>query len=106
MLKLMISFASLVALFVLPAMVGGNMAIAEEGVVVREVAMGPDYCHIKYEAFKVETLGNPEPEFNSDDLIDFYGSCSLNPRSKDEVQRQLADASREWMAEGDSSGSD
>lgn len=100
MLKLMITFVSLVALSTLPVTVGVSPAVAEEGIVLKEVAtLGQDYCHIKYEAFKVETLGNPEPEFNPDDIVDFYGSCSFNPRSKEEVQRQMADL---WRSQLDS----
>jgi hypothetical protein len=106
MLKLMITFVGLVALSILPVTVGVNLAVAEDGIVLKEVAMlGEEYCHIKYEAFKVGTLsfGNPEAEFDPDDIVDFYGSCDFNPRSKEEVQRQMADL---WRSETDGSTDD
>jgi hypothetical protein len=101
MLKLMVTMVSFMALFILPITGVVNVARGEEGIVLREVAgAGQDYCHIKYMAFKVETLNWSEPEFNTDDLVDFYGACGFNPRSKEEIERQIADV-RRGSSDGD-----
>ncbi|MBI4489636.1 MAG: hypothetical protein HY694_11170 [Deltaproteobacteria bacterium] len=101
MLKLMGTLLSFLALFILPVAAGINVARGEEGIVLREVAgVEQDYCHIKYMAFKLETLGWSQPEFNPDELVDFYGPCSFDPQSAEEIERQLA-AARRALSDGD-----
>lgn len=102
MLKLRMAVFSFIALFILPVTSGVNVARGEEeGIVLREVATaGQDYCHIKYMAFKEETLSSPEPEFNPGDVVDFYGPCSFNPRSDEEIRKQTADARRALTEDG------
>lgn len=100
MLKLTVAFASLLALLI-PLTAVVNVARGEEGIVLREVAGEIEgYCHTKYMAFKVETLGWPQPEFNPDDLVDFYGPCSFDPLSQEEIQNQRAQASRSLLSDG------
>ncbi len=114
MLKLKAMLISIIALSSLPLMVGVNGVRGEEGteswkqkgIVSREVAVeGQDYCHIKYMAFNVNTLGYSTPEFEPGDLVDFYGSCSFDPTSKEEIQKQVAEA-RDGLKGDGSSDSD
>lgn len=68
----------------------GQAKADENGMILKQAAANdPSYCHIKYMAFKIETLRNPNPEFNPSDVIDRYGSCDFDPRAQQEVQKQL-----------------
>lgn len=108
MLKLTIAAVTFMAAFVLNGTPQANATEGEDGIVLREVASEVSgYCHIKYMAFKENTLGYPQPEFDPDDVVDFYGPCSFNPLAKDEIQRQIAAARRFSLdGEGDSGGGD
>jgi hypothetical protein len=49
------------------------------------------YCHLKIPALRPSTLATAKPELKrsgTGDLIDFYGSCNYDPRSKEEVAVQ------------------
>jgi len=108
MLKLTIALASVLALLIVPLTAGVKVARGEEGIVLREAAGELEgYCHTKYMAFKVETLGWDQPEFNPDDLVDFYGPCSFDPLSQEEIQNQRAEATRRSLgSDGDSDSAD
>ena len=58
----------------------------------QEVASTSDgYCHLKIPVMPPSTLATGTPELKSSttgDLIDFYGPCNYDPRSKDEVAMQ------------------
>lgn len=57
---------------------------------------GSSYCHLRFPAIREETLSSNEPSLNTDsnDIIDFYGSCDHDPLGKDEIQAQKSDARR------------
>jgi len=101
MLKLTVTLASVLALLIVPLTAGVKVAEAEDGIVLREVAGEVEgYCHTKYMAFKVETLGWSQPELNPGDIVDFYGPCSFDPLSQEEIERQQAVA-RRALSDGD-----
>lgn len=107
MLKLRVTLVSFIAVFALPFMVAVNGVSGEEGIVLREVAWeGKDYCHIKYMAFNTNTLGYSTPEFDPSDLVDFYGPCSFDPTSKEEIQKQLSQFRDGLVGDGSSDSSD
>ena len=107
MLKLSMGVLFL-GVLILSSAAGIKSAAAEEGILVHQVAIpGQNYCHIKYMAFKADTLHKAVPELNPDDVVDFYGSCSFNPHSKEEIQRQIVSAA--WFqrdGQDDSGGGD
>jgi hypothetical protein len=51
-----------------------------------------NYCHMKFQAIREETLGDDHPilkDADTADSIDFYGPCDHDPLGKDEIQAQL-----------------
>ncbi|MGH7796063.1 MAG: hypothetical protein ACREQ2_14420 [Candidatus Binatia bacterium] len=64
---------------------------AAEGTVQKLASTSDGYCHLKIPAMRPSTLATGTPELKSSttgDLIDFYGPCNYDPRSKDEVAMQ------------------
>lgn len=70
--------------------VATSQAGAEE--TVQKLASTADgYCHLKIPALRPSTLATGKPEFKrsgTGDIIDFYGSCNYDSRSKEEVAMQ------------------
>ena len=61
--------------------------------VIGAVALNKEgsYCHLRFPAIRPSTLTSAKPTLKSaasDDIIDFYGSCSYDPVGKEEVLRQ------------------
>jgi hypothetical protein len=80
------------ALLLAGTLVCAGAALAQEGVLFK-VALGADsdYCHMKFPAIQEETLSWDRPVLkdpSEGDLIDFHGSCSYDPRGKDEIRAQ------------------
>jgi len=53
-----------------------------------------NYCHMKFPAIRLETLGTNHPQLKTaaeGDLIDFYGPCDHDPLGKNEVESQEHD---------------
>ena len=96
MLKLPIRPLALSATMALSLAVGAGQAKGESpdmnsGIVVKEVALESDnYCHIKYMAFTEQSLKAGHPEFNPYDIVDMYGPCNFDPKSPEEIQKQIA----------------
>jgi hypothetical protein len=75
----------------LTAGVAPIIAEQTDGIVLREVSsQASDYCHIKYMAITKDSLRSNDPQFNPNDIIDRYGSCDFNPKSRDEIRQQLS----------------
>lgn len=85
----------------------GAVHADESGIVLKEASSTDgDYCHIKYMAFTEQSLQSGDLQFDSSDVIDMYGSCNFNPKSQDEVKKQLSASNHNRFSEGsnDSSG--
>ena len=64
--------------------------VSAANVISKDVATEGSYCHMKFPAIREETLGASAPVLtDSNDVIDFYGSCDHDPLGKDEIQAQL-----------------
>ncbi len=100
-----LAFSAMFALS-LTAGVGQAKGDMTDGIVLKEVAVaGNNYCHIKYMAFTDSSLKSGDLEFDPSDVVDFYGPCNFNPKSPDEVHKQLAILSdRESNSGGGDSG--
>lgn len=80
------------------ALTGQAMA-SESGIIYKQASSeDSNYCHMKYMAFKSETLRGPAPQFNPSEVIDRYGSCDFDPSAKEEVQSQLRIAQDQEVA--------
>jgi hypothetical protein len=68
-------------------------ALAADGILLREPG-DQDYCHIKFEAIRPETLDSNQPQLqpsDAGDVIDFYGACDESPTGMDQVVSQKRD---------------
>ena len=56
------------------------------------------YCHMKFPAVRQSTLNtdNPQLKVGSGDLVDYYGPCSHDPLSKDELISQRNELNLQW----------
>ncbi|MSP37166.1 MAG: hypothetical protein EXR70_01575 [Deltaproteobacteria bacterium] len=96
---------ALSAMMALSVTVGAGHAKANEsGVISKQANADGTYCHIKYMAFTAESLRNGSLEFEPSDVIDSYGPCDFDPKSQQEVRKQLAASSRGIHGDGSSSG--
>jgi hypothetical protein len=71
-------------------MLASSQASAE-GTVQQLSATADGYCHLKVPAMRPSTLATGTPELKSSttgDLIDFYGACNSDPKSKEQVAMQ------------------
>jgi len=77
---------SLVAL-IIAASLGwvGKSALAQDQRVQVVASTSDGYCHLKIPAVRPSTYGNDKPELKSaqtGDMIDYYGSCDVDPTGK------------------------
>jgi hypothetical protein len=80
-------------LFLGGAIVLGGTSARAEGVISKAVMTAGSYCHMKFPAIREDTLGESSPTLtDSEDVIDFYGSCDRDPQGKDEIQAQKIEA--------------
>jgi len=85
------SKAFLAALILVGSVAASSMALADDGVISKDVLTPQSYCHEKFPAIQGRTLGTDDPTLKSTasgDIIDFYGPCNENPRGKDQVEEQ------------------
>jgi hypothetical protein len=56
------------------------------------------YCHLKFPAVRQSTLNTDRPQLKtgSGDLVDFYGPCSHDPLSADEITSQRNELNLQW----------
>jgi hypothetical protein len=96
------------AMFAVALYAAAGQAIASESGIIWKQASSSDseYCHIKYMAFTEQSLRSGNLEYNPSDIVDMYGSCSFDPMSPAEVQKQVVTSSRGMYGDGsnDSSG--
>ncbi|MGH7887865.1 MAG: hypothetical protein ACREPG_08370 [Candidatus Binatia bacterium] len=89
---------------------GHNLAVASDaGIIYKQAASEEsNYCHIKYMAMTQESLQSGVPEFNPSDIVDMYGPCDFDPKSPEEVRKQVSTMNRGLHGEsgGDSSSGD
>jgi hypothetical protein len=71
--------------------VGATLASADEGTVQKKASFSDGYCHLKIPALRPSTWASDSPELKSSttgDVIDFYGPCDYDAKSKDEIAAQ------------------
>lgn len=79
------------SLFALSLAAAGQAIANEDGIVMKQVSSNDSsYCHIKYMAFTEQSLRTGQHEFDPSNVVDFYGSCSFDPKSPEEVKKQVA----------------
>ena len=66
--------------------IGGTSARADS-MISKDVSTARSYRHMKFLTRCEEILGQSAPVLKNS-IIDFYGSCDRDPRSKDEIQAQ------------------
>jgi len=67
---------------------GGTWA-RDGDVISKDVLTEGSYCHSKFESIREETLASSQPVLkDTDDIVDFYGSCNHDPVGKEEIQSQ------------------
>jgi hypothetical protein len=96
------------ALSALLAMSLAGQALAgDEGIVFSQASEDGSYCHIKYMAFTENSLKSGDLEFDEGNIVDKYGPCGFDPKSPEEVRKQVSLMSRGINGDGsnDSSGS-
>ena len=79
------------ALILVGSVAASGMAIADDGVISKDVATPQGYCHEKFPAIQGRTLGTDDPTLKSTasgDIVDFYGPCNESPTGKDQIQEQ------------------
>jgi hypothetical protein len=89
----------LAALVLVGSVATSGIAVAEDGVISKEVLTPNSYCHMKFPAIDDNTLGSDKPVLQSPtsgDIIDFYGPCDENPVGQDQVQSQEEDDQLRW----------
>ena len=65
------------------------VAVGAENVISKDALADGSYCHMKFESIRENTLASSQPVLkDTDDIIDFYGSCNHDPLGKEEIQSQ------------------
>jgi len=96
------SKAFLAALILVGSVAASGMALADDGVISKDVLTPQSYCHEKFPAIQGRTLGTDDPTLKSTasgDIIDFYGPCNENPRGKDQVEEQKLEQEHRMFSE-------
>ena len=96
------SKAFLAALILVGSVAASGMALADDGVISKDVLTPQSYCHEKFPAIHGRTLGTDDPTLKSTasgDIIDFYGPCNENPRGKDQVEEQKLEELHQYFKE-------
>ena len=79
---------------------GGTSAHAQDGdVISKDATADGSYCHMKFPAMREDTLDDSVPALDSNDVIDFYGSCATDPRGKDQIQTQRIEAQHRFASD-------
>ncbi len=88
-------------LFLAGSLMVVGAASAQEGIVAKDDLAAGSYCHMQFPAMQARTLAsdNPALKNGTGDIVDFYGPCSEQPTSEDQVQQQLQDYQRRWAQE-------
>jgi hypothetical protein len=79
-----------------------NTAMAADGVLFQQEFTPASYCHMRFPAIDEASLAGDHPVLAQDDVIDFYGSCSENPRGQDQIQAQKLENQHQWAIEYES----
>lgn len=90
-----------VRVLILAGILGAAAAseVAAEGTVQKLGSTSDGYCHLKIPAVRPSTLAF-DAELKSTttgDVIDFYGPCSHDPKSKEEIAAQKQYRSRHYV---------
>jgi hypothetical protein len=94
-----IAILFLVALLLAGSFAAINTLAAAEGVISNATLTPGSYCHLKFPAIREDTLASARPlleDASTGDNIDFYGSCSEDPRGMDQIQDQKLEAQHRW----------
>ncbi len=81
----------LAALILLSSMTASAAVFAADGVIEKDPFTARSYCHEKFQAMEGQSLDSHKQVLknpNSEDVIDFYGSCNESPVGQDQVQQQ------------------
>ena len=86
------NFKSNLSIWLVVSVLGtSSVALAADGVLLKDDIAPDSYCHMKFPAIRPSTLAGNNPELKSSttgDIIDFYGPCDENPTGSDQVQMQ------------------
>jgi hypothetical protein len=91
----------LAALILFGSVAASGMALADDGVISKDVLTPRSYCHEKFPAMQARSLGTDDPTLKSaasGDIIDFYGPCDENPTGQDQVQEQKLEQEHRMFA--------
>jgi hypothetical protein len=95
------------ALSAIFAMALAGRALANDtGVVFSQASEDGSYCHMKYMAFTEDSLKSGYLEFDASNIVDKYGPCDFDPKSPEEVRKQVALMSRGFDSDGSNDSSD
>jgi len=73
-----------------------------ENVISKDVLTDGNYCHMKFESIRENTLASSQPVLkDTDDIIDFYGPCNHDPLGKEEIQSQKIEMQHRFENEYD-----
>jgi hypothetical protein len=95
------------SLLVLAATLGASAANtkAEDGLISKVPEQEGSYCHLKFPAIRPSTLAAIHPQLKSaqsGDIVDYYGACDHDPRSRDEVISQRHEEEHRWAIDYES----
>jgi hypothetical protein len=79
-----------------------GVALAADGVLVKEQMAESNYCHLKFPAIQESTLTGGHPVLKDPsvgDIIDFYGPCDENPLGNNQIASQTLDNEHRWQTE-------
>lgn len=84
------SIKLLMSVVFLSGALGLSVVPAGAGAVIsQDVLTDGNYCHMKFESIRENTLASSQPVLkDTDDIIDFYGPCNHDPLGKEEIQSQ------------------
>jgi hypothetical protein len=77
-----------------------GVALAGDGVLLKQESTPGSYCHMKFPAIEERTLGTNRPQLKSSDtgdVVDFYGPCDENPTGKDQIVAQKFEEKHRWQ---------
>ena len=92
---------SLLSVVFLTGALGLSAASARaEYVISKDVLADGSYCHTKFESIREDTLASSQPVLkDTDDIVDFYGTCNHDPLGKEEIQSQKLEMQHRFQSE-------
>jgi len=70
-----------------------------ETVISKDILTDGNYCHMKFESIRENTLASSRPVLkDTDDIVDFYGPCNHDPLGN-EIQSQKIEMQHRFQSE-------